>query len=164
MVPIRAGAIRLDQAYATLVGTVPGSLSDARSIETHHILPSETHSAPAPAGVLDEIGQRLDSSVLLVHHARVDLRFLKHAYAREGMRWPKPPVVDTVRLLWRWASRERLLGTGRGEPPLNLAVARGELGLPAYPAHDALTDAIATAELMLVLRARLGVRALSELF
>jgi DNA polymerase-3 subunit epsilon len=164
MVPIRAGAIRLEEAYATLVATVPGSLSDTKSIETHHILPSETHSAPAPAGVLDEIGRRLDSNVLLVHHARIDLRFLKHAYAREGKRWPRPPVVDTVRLLWRWASRQRLVGTDRGEPALNLAEARGELGLPPYPAHDALTDAVATAELMLVLRARLGVRELSELF
>jgi len=163
MVPVRAGAIRLEEAYATLVAT-SGALSNAKSIETHHILPSETDSAPAPAGVLEEIGRRLDSSVLLVHHARVDLRFLKHAYAREGRRWRKPPVVDTVRLLWRLASRERLLGTDRGEPTLNLAEARRELGLPPYPAHDALTDAIATAELMLALRARLGVRALSELF
>ena len=93
----------------------------------------------------------------------MDLRFLKRSYARERKRWPKPPVVDTVRLIWKWASRQRLLGGHHLEPTANLVEARAELGLPPYPTHDALTDAIATAELFLVLRARLGIRELSEL-
>jgi DNA polymerase-3 subunit epsilon len=46
---------------------------------------------------------------------------------------------------------------------MNLTAARHALGLPEYPAHDALTDAIATAELFLVLRHRLGARKLRDL-
>jgi DNA polymerase-3 subunit epsilon len=36
-------------------------------------------------------------------------------------------------------------------------------GLPPYQAHDALTDAVATAELFLVLRHELGARTLRDL-
>ena len=163
MVPVRAGAIWLEESFASLVAPVQGAASSAPSIRVHHILPSETRAAPEPAGVLEEIERRLVSTVLLVHQARVDVRFLKRAYAREGKRWPRPPVVDTVRLIRKWASRERLLVGQDREPSLNLAEARAELGLPPYPRHDALTDAIATAELFLVLRARLGARDLSDL-
>jgi DNA polymerase III subunit epsilon len=42
-------------------------------------------------------------------------------------------------------------------------VARRELGLPEYPRHHALTDALAAAELFLVLRGKLGARTLRDL-
>ena len=44
----------------------------------------------------------------------------------------------------------------RETTPVNLSEARREFGLPAYQAHDALTDAVATAELFLTLRRALG--------
>ena len=50
-----------------------------------------------------------------------------------------------------------------GPPTLNLAAARARYGLPAYGAHDALTDAVSTAELFLVLRRELSVRTLRDL-
>ena len=46
---------------------------------------------------------------------------------------------------------------------LNLARARRTLGLPDHPAHDALSDALATAELFLVLRKELDAKVLREL-
>src|SRR6266540_3709158 len=48
-------------------------------------------------------------------------------------------------------------------PALNLSAARELNGLPPYQAHDALTDALATAELFLVLRHALGARTLRDL-
>jgi DNA polymerase-3 subunit epsilon len=48
-------------------------------------------------------------------------------------------------------------------PVLNLSRARREHGLPEYQAHDALTDALAAAELFLVLRKELGARTLRDL-
>jgi DNA polymerase-3 subunit epsilon len=48
-------------------------------------------------------------------------------------------------------------------PDLNLLAARLRLGLPDYGQHDALTDAIAAAELFLVLRRRLGAKTLRDL-
>jgi DNA polymerase-3 subunit epsilon len=74
------------------------------------------------------------------------------------------PVVDTVGLLWKLAHRRQYVPQSPNrDPVLNLADARRECGLPHYPAHDALTDALATAELFLVLRHRLGARTLREL-
>jgi DNA polymerase-3 subunit epsilon len=73
-------------------------------------------------------------------------------------------VVDTVDLLGRLLKQQRFVDPDAGErqPVLNLSAARRQLGLPDYHAHDALTDAIATAELFLVLRRRLGARTLRD--
>jgi len=47
--------------------------------------------------------------------------------------------------------------------PLNLAKARQAFGLPDYGAHDALADAVSTAELFLTLRQVLGAQTLRQL-
>jgi DNA polymerase-3 subunit epsilon len=103
--------------------------------------------------------------VLLVHHEGVDVAFLRRAFDRVGRRWPRPPVVDTARLLLAHADRERRRRPELpGVPPnVNLAAARRAFGLPEYPVHDALADAMAAAELFLVLRAELGAQTLRDL-
>jgi DNA polymerase III epsilon subunit-like protein len=45
----------------------------------------------------------------------------------------------------------------------DLAMARADLGLPLHDHHDALADAVATAELFLVLAERVPGRALRQL-
>ncbi|MBS3942447.1 MAG: hypothetical protein KG028_15925 [Actinobacteria bacterium] len=66
---------------------------------------------------------------------------------------PRFTVADTLRL------QRRVLG-GRWHPPepeeLRLQAARERFGLPRYRAHDALTDALACAELYLAQVARLA--------
>ena len=71
-------------------------------------------------------------------------------------------MVDTFDLLRRVAS-VRSPDTPLDRLALNLSDARREYGLPAYEAHDALTDAVATAELFLVLRKTLGARSVRDL-
>jgi DNA polymerase-3 subunit epsilon len=70
--------------------------------------------------------------------------------------------VDTVDLLKKVAS-VRSPGVPREMLALNLSRARRQYGLPPYQAHDALTDAVATAELFLVLRKTLGARTVRDL-
>jgi DNA polymerase-3 subunit epsilon len=48
-------------------------------------------------------------------------------------------------------------------PSFNLTEARRAHGLPDYEAHDALVDAVATAELFLVLRQVIGAKTLRDL-
>jgi DNA polymerase-3 subunit epsilon len=74
-------------------------------------------------------------------------------------------VVDTVDLLIKAAERTRLLTPDLPQriPTLNLSKVRQEYGLPEYQAHDALTDALAAAELFLVLRKKLRARTLRDL-
>jgi DNA polymerase-3 subunit epsilon len=122
-------------------------------------------AAPPLAEVVGEIDRRLGDGVLLVHQAAIDVRFLRRAFDEARRRWPSPKVVDTVDLLVKAARKERFIDPAaqEREPELNLWAARARYGLPAYAAHDALTDAIATAELFLVLRRALGARTLRDL-
>jgi DNA polymerase III subunit epsilon len=164
MVPIREGGIRVGEAYASLVR--PGDAAiDPGSIQAHHLVPGEVREAPALEAVLGEVDRRLREGALLVHHAALDVPFLKRAYKRAAMRWPDPPVVDTVVLLVRAAKRARFVDPDAPdlEPELNLLAARRRLGLPDYGQHDALIDAIAAAELFLVLRRRVGAKRLRDL-
>lgn len=165
MVPIRGGTIRLGQSWCTLVRPDSSSGIDPESVRAHQLVWGEVKEAPPVAEVLPEIDRRLREGVLLLHHRALDLAFLRRAYRRAGLRWPRPPVVDTVDLLVKVQERRLRLEPflPRDLPTLNLSKARKEYGLPEYQAHDALTDAIATAELFLVLRKVLGATRLRDL-
>jgi DNA polymerase III subunit epsilon len=165
MLPLRAGRIRLGEGYRTLVRPADGRAIDPASVRAHQLVWGEVKDAPPVAEVLPEIDRRLGDGVLLVHHRGIDVGFLKDAYRRCGMKWRSRPVVDTVDLLVRLARKEHLAQPELpADPPaLNLSAARELHGLPPYQAHDALTDALATAELFLVLRNALGARTLRDL-
>jgi DNA polymerase-3 subunit epsilon len=164
MVPIRGGVIAMRDAWQSLVHPEGGAVS-AASIGAHSLLPADVDSAPDFGVIAPEIERRLDEGVLLVHHAALDVAFLKLAFARSGRRWPRPRIVDTEELLLKLRRKERFLDPDAASRPpvLNLSAARERLGLPGYQAHDALTDAVAAAELFLVLRGKLGARTLREL-
>jgi DNA polymerase-3 subunit epsilon len=165
MVPVREGTIRIGESFRSLVRPADGSRIDPESIRAHQLIWGELKEAPPIAEVLPEIDRRLREGVLLVHHRAIDVAFLKRAHVRCRLPWPGPEVVDTATLLGRIAARDR---RRRPELPedrraLNLTRARLERGLPEHPAHDALSDALATAELFLVLRESLGAKTLGEL-
>jgi DNA polymerase-3 subunit epsilon len=125
----------------------------------------EVKEAPELPDVLREVDRRLREGILLVHHKVLDVAFLRRAYRRHGLSWPSPQVVDTVDLLVRAAKRSRFVDPHLPDelPALNLSKARRELGLPDYQAHDALSDALAAAELFLVLRRKLGAKTVRDL-
>ena len=129
MVPIREGGIRLGEAWSSLVRPEEADEIDPSPIRAHHLLPGEVREAPPVAAVLAEVDRRLREGALLVHHASLDVRFLKRAYGRHGMRWPAPPVVDTVALLLKAAKRARFLDPNAEHEPV-LTLGHGE-----DPAH-----------------------------
>ncbi len=165
MVPLRQGSIRLGESFASLVRTEELDAIDPASIRAHHLLPGDVREAPRLADVIGEVDRRIREGALLVHQAALDVAFLRRAYRRAGLRWPSPPVVDTVVLLLKAARRARFVDPDASdhEPELNLSKARQALGLPDYGAHDALTDAVSAAELFLVLRKQVGARTLRDL-
>ncbi len=165
MLPIRAGIIRLGEAYRTLVRPEAGREIRPESVPAHQLVLGEVRDATPLPEVLAEVDRRVRQGALLVHHQGIDVAFLKRAFARHRLRWPAPPVVDTVELLLKLNRRRRFTDpapSGDG-PSVNLGEARRRLGLPDYQAHEALTDAIATAELFLCLRAALNARTLRQL-
>jgi DNA polymerase-3 subunit epsilon len=165
MVPIRGGRVRLVEAYRTLVRPADGRPIDPQSVRAHQLVWGEVKDAPPVAAVLPEVERRIAEGALLVHHRGIDVPFLKDAYRRSGMRWRPPVVIDTVELLVKRARAAQLSAPELPLEPssLNLSAARAAYGLPPYQAHDALSDAVATAELFLVLRHALGARTLRHL-
>ena len=165
MVPIRRGVVKWGERYYSMIR--PADETDRRlgseAIRAHHILRRELESAPPLITVLEEVLRRLGDDVLLVHHAPVDVRFLKRDCGASGLRWPRPVVVDTVRLLLKLADRLRRIDPNPPQVPTSLARARAFLGFPPHVVHHALYDALATAELFLALAERLEARRLRQL-
>lgn len=163
MVPIVGGAIRVGAAWGSLVRPPDPSTIPVATMRAHHIVPGDLTAAPPVADVLPLVLGRLRGAVAIVHHAPIDVAFLKAACRRAGVAWVRVPVVDTVDLLWKRARQRRYVaGATEADPVLHLADARRAWGLPAYPAHEATVDAIATAELFLVLRHALGARRVKD--
>lgn len=145
-------------AGATEVVVRPPTGTDVGDSATVHGLTDDSVAAARPLSeVLPEILCALRGKVLLAHHAPIELGFLRHATRRCYRSSLPVTAVDTLRLQGRL-----VLGEHGEVPPhrLRLDDARRHFGLPRYPAHRALTDAIGTAELLLAqvasLEQRLG--------
>ena len=134
----------MGESFYSLVN--PAQEMTAESMTIHHLNPRDLEAAPRLQDVLPLICGRLSEGVLLVHCAMVDVPFPRRACAGEGLPWPRPQVVDTMRLLARRPGSEP-------RPPVALAGARAHFGLPPHRSHHAMSDAMATAELFLMLRA-----------
>ncbi|GBD29977.1 DNA polymerase III PolC-type [bacterium HR32] len=158
-VPVRDGVVRCSELLAVRVRADPDS--PWGGVEAHGLLPTDLEAASPLVGVLRRLDVCLRQGVLVLHGAHVDVPFLERSYRACGIPWPRPPVVDTARLLQRMGHRLRWLGSEH--VPLDLGSAREHLGLPAYPRHDAAWDAVATAELLVVLAFRLRARSLGDL-
>jgi DNA polymerase-3 subunit epsilon len=163
MVPVRSGIVRWGERYYSLVRPTAGRAPSPEAMKIHHILPAEALTAPELPEVFHEIVRRLEEGVLLLHFARLDMGFLKLAGSRIQPRWRPPAVIDTVRLLARLGHRRRQLDPYVDSLPTDLTRARAEMGLPGHLRHHALFDALATAELFLALRSRLGAKTLRQL-
>jgi DNA polymerase III subunit epsilon len=155
MVPIRDGAIRLGEAYHSHIR--PSRRVGEPSLKVHGLLAKDLCDAPDLETVIVEIDRRIRGSAMVVHFAGVDVPFLKAAYERTNTAWPGVEVVDTVQLLLAAGRR-----WGRNSVRTDLAMARADLGLPEHDHHDALADAVATAEMFLVLTERVPARNLSR--
>ena len=110
--------------------------------------------------VIGELLEALTGRVLVGHHVATEVNFLSRA-CRELYGAPfVGPAVDTLAL--EFAALRRAGHTPqRGD--LRLGGARARRGLPRYRAHNALLDALATAELFLAQATDLGAPRLADL-
>lgn len=122
------------------------------SVALHRITDSEVAEAPDLEAILDELLAELSGRLAVVHFRHIERPFLNTAIqARLGEEF-KFPVIDTMSLEARihrqspWARFRRWLG----RPPVSIRLhnSRERYGLPPYQGHHALTDALATAELL----------------
>jgi DNA polymerase-3 subunit epsilon len=84
---------------------------------------------------------------MLVHFARIERQFLQQAcLALYGIA-PPFPIIDTLMLAKRQLDKKDI---AYDPSDLRLSALRHKHGLPNHFAHNALNDAIATAELLMV--------------
>lgn len=142
-VAIEGGAIALATARHELIN---GQQAVGQSATIHHIHDRELVEGLPLAAVMQAFLRAAAGKVLVFHHAPLDLAFLNRASQQLYGAPLLLPVIDTLRL--EQQQRER---RGQSDAPgaLTLASCRARYGLPAHAAHNALQDAIATAELLL---------------
>src|SRR5574338_365048 len=102
MVPIRGGVIRFGERFASMVRPPSTEVISHEGLAVHQLIPPEYSDAPEIGDLLPEIDRRLREGILLVHHAPLDVGFLKEAYRRVKLERPPLQVVDTVDLLMAW--------------------------------------------------------------
>jgi DNA polymerase-3 subunit epsilon len=103
--------------------------------------------------VFDELLAAMAGKVVVVHYRRIERGFLDQAMRHlvgEGLHFP---LIDTMQLearLHRGKQQPGWLARLMGKKPVSIRLADSRLryGLPLYQAHHALTDALATAELL----------------
>ena len=146
-VPVRDGRVLLSAAAHLLVRS-PEPVGASATI--HQLRDCDLHDgAPLEQALAELLEQLRDHTMLL--HGGVDLPFLNRA-CRKHFGAPLPvPVIDTA-LVERKRRERRHQPIGKGD--LKLGNLRQVYGLPRYRPHDALGDAVATAELYLAMIAR----------
>ncbi|WP_202627544.1 exonuclease domain-containing protein [Cellulomonas sp. APG4] len=149
-VPVDGLRIDLSGALRAVVRGTPVG----HSAVVHGLTDDEVAQGLPLSQALDPLLTALTGRVLLAHHARVEQRFLQAA-VRPVLGAALPlVVVDTLDLGHRLAGRG--WGDETPEGSLRLQVLRARHGLPRYRSHEALTDALACAELYLAQVATLG--------
>lgn len=112
----------------------------------HGILDDEASGAETLETVFPRVLSVLAGKVMVAHYSVIETRFLSAACERLYGFPLIGPVVDTLELEARLVRQSGQLAR-KGD--LRLAALRSRYNLPRYPAHNALSDAIAAGELFL---------------
>jgi DNA polymerase-3 subunit epsilon len=156
LVRVTGGRVHGGEAAYQLVRPECPISDDA--LRVHGLRPADVSDAPAGAEVFPRLRDALDGCILVAHAAWIEQAFLSRALRSIGARLTGP-VIDTAALC-RAAELDHTGSAGR-EPSLEGAAL--SLGLEPHNPHHAVGDALTTAELLIVLAARLNAVTASDL-
>lgn len=130
-------------------------LSD-ESVAIHRITHEDLRRAPDLGAILPELLGAMAGRIAVVHYRGLERPFLRRAVRERLGEGVEFPIVDTMELEarlhrgWRSGTLMRFLSglIGRHPQSIRLAQSRARYNLPLYGAHHALTDALASAELL----------------
>ncbi|AUY51184.1 3'-5' exonuclease [Streptomyces sp. CB01881] len=105
----------------------------------HRIAQADVEGAPRFREIAPRLLELLAGRVLVGHHVTCDHAFLDREFARIGVPLPPVPLLCTMRLARAHLPQARGFG---------LVACAEAAGLGGFPAHTALGDARATAELL----------------
>jgi DNA polymerase-3 subunit epsilon len=142
---VENGAIALSSAEHYLIRP---EQSVGQSATIHNLRDCELEEASSGDEVLAHFLAAAAGRVLVFHNAALDMAFLNRVSRREFNAPILMPVVDTL-IQEQRVLRRREVPIKPGD--LRLQACRDRYNLPQFPAHNALLDALATAELFLAL-------------
>ena len=122
----------------------PRRAMTAEAVTIHGIRPQDLEDAPPLDAVLDDLLDAMAGRVLVVHVDWVERGFLARPLRDRGAQL-REPVLDTARL-----AASRIPGVPGA---VGLTWLARELGLPVYAEHEALGDALTTAQVFVALAA-----------
>jgi len=160
-------SIRPDQTFSRLVK--PRRAMPKTSTLIHRITPSQVQDAADLAEVLPGFVEFLNGTLVVGHNVGLDMSFLNNA-CRECLGGSlRNPCLDTMRMaqIHRAEQWENYYDRYDLKVSYGLADLAAEFGLPRFPAHNALGDAMQTAYLFLYLVRKLkdgGIETLRDLF
>lgn len=147
-VPVRDGRVVVGGSVHQLVSSaVPSSPA---SMKVHRIVPRDLDLAPALDEASASLGAALEGRFLLTWYADVELAFLRRTFGGRPRSWASRTV--DVRLL--------AVELERADPEtrFGLSATAERYGVPVARPHEALDDALVTAQLFLVLATKLEAR------
>ncbi|WP_158277506.1 3'-5' exonuclease [Opitutus sp. ER46] len=151
--PLQAGVLPLNGLRSWLVYQRGAHLTEA--VQVHGILPSDTRLGEAQARVLEEFLPVITGAVLVGHHLAFDVRMLDAALEYHFKIRLQNPMLDTAALAMRAIEAFRKSGyPGQRAPTLDEVCTL--CGISPLERHTAAGDTFTTAELLMVLSARLA--------
>lgn len=155
--------LRIDLGTASHHLITPTMAIPEHSAVIHQITDDQAAQGRPLAEAMPLVLRRLAGRVLLGHHTRIEREFLTAACRRLYGTRLLIPLADTEALVRREMARRNQPIAASG---LRLHALRTHFGLPRYKAHNALVDAVATAELFCAFAAHrnLGNKAPLKLF
>jgi DNA polymerase-3 subunit epsilon len=143
-VSLHGNRIDLDSAHHRLVRT-DRAIPEASAV-IHQITDDQAATGEPLEEVLTELLQTLAGKVMIAHHAHIEQTFISLACKRILGGSLLVPIVDTQILALRTFERRQIAFKGSD---LRLHALGTRYNLPRYGAHNALSDALAAAELFL---------------
>ncbi|WP_299199912.1 3'-5' exonuclease [uncultured Amphritea sp.] len=150
LVPFDLNRIRLrDSRYWLLK---PRRELTETSVPFHGITHSQLNDAPDLNQILDEVLDEIAGKIVVVHYRYIEREFFDAAVKRrlgEGICFPVVDTMEQEAMLYRRGIVSRVKRLAGLKPEsIRLGDSRLRYNLPHYGQHHALTDAVATAELL----------------
>ena len=145
---IRNRQVVLRESVYTLIQQ--NALLKSDNVSIHQITDSDAEQGGSLKQAMDKLLSDLSGKVLVAHHAEIEQGFLNNSCQQlYGFSLPVT-TIDTMQLEKKKLERQHATIKPN---QLRLFNIRKAYGLPRYKAHNALEDAVSTAELLLVLTA-----------
>ena len=150
-VRIREFTLRPGERFSTLAR--PERAMATGSTLIHRLTPERLMAAPPLAEVLPGFVDWCGGAVLVGHYIDLDMGFVNRETRRLMGRDMANPCVDTLRMAQAYEERRdgAYLGAHLDTLSYSLTALSARHGLPDFPRHDALADAMQTAYLFLFL-------------